>query len=60
MGRGARGRRKMAAAPIDRLLHDCHIVNFRGNSYRMRAHQELWRSMQRADGDASPAPGTET
>ena len=30
----------MAAALIDRLLHHCHIVNIRGNSYRMRAHQE--------------------
>ena len=28
----------MAAALIDRLLHHCHIVNIRGNSYRMRAH----------------------
>ena len=26
----------MAAALIDRLLHHCHIVNIRGNSYRMR------------------------
>ena len=50
----------MAAALIDRLLHHCHIVNIRGNSYRMRAHQDLWRSMQRADGDASPAPGRGT
>ena len=31
----------MAAALIDRLLHHCHIVNIRGNSYRMRAHQDL-------------------
>src|SRR3954471_6027419 len=28
----------MAAALIDRLLHHCHIVNVRGNSYRMRHH----------------------
>ena len=33
----------MAAAPIDRLLHHCHIVNIRGNSYRMREHQDLPR-----------------
>jgi len=33
----------MAAALIDRLLHHCHIVNIRGNSYRMRAHQDLLR-----------------
>jgi hypothetical protein len=31
----------MAAALIDRLLHHCHIVNIRGNSYRMRHHREL-------------------
>ena len=29
----------MAAALTDRLLHHCHIVNNRGNSYRMRDHQ---------------------
>ena len=34
----------MAAALIDRLLHHCHIVNIRGNSYRMRQHQNLMRS----------------
>jgi DNA replication protein DnaC len=31
----------MAAALIDRLLHHCHIVNIRGNSYRLRQHAEL-------------------
>ena len=35
----------MATALIDRLLHHCHIVNIRGNSYRMRRHSELWRSL---------------
>lgn len=33
----------MAAALIDRLLHHCHIVNIRGNSYRLKEHQELLR-----------------
>ena len=28
-------------ALIDRLLHHCHIVNIRGNSNRMRHHQDL-------------------
>ena len=50
----------MAAALIGRMLHHCHIVNIRGNIYHMRAHQKLWRSMQRAAGDASPAPRTGT
>ena len=36
----------MAAALIDRLLRHCHIVNIRGNSYRLREHQELWPCMQ--------------
>ena len=31
----------MAAALIDRLVHHCHIVNIRGNSYRMKNHQNL-------------------
>jgi DNA replication protein DnaC len=35
----------MAAALIDRLVHHCHIVNIRGNSYRMRHHQELHRAV---------------
>lgn len=44
----------MAAALIDRLLHDCHIVNIRGNSYRMRAHQDLLR-LTRHDEDSVQA-----
>ena len=39
----------MAAALIDRLMHHCHVVNIRGNSYRMRAHTDLWQSLQAAD-----------
>src|SRR5690242_15695455 len=35
----------MAAALIDRLVHHCHIVNIRGNSYRMRHHSELGRAL---------------
>lgn len=31
----------MAAALIDRLVHHGHLVNIRGNSYRMRRHAEL-------------------
>ena len=36
----------MAAALIDRLLHHCHLVNIRGNSYRMRQHTDLYRALQ--------------
>ncbi|MYC31788.1 MAG: transposase, partial [Chloroflexi bacterium] len=39
----------MAAALIDRLLHHCHIVNIRGNSYRMRAHQDILRPSRSDD-----------
>lgn len=36
----------MAAALIDRVLHHCHLVNIRGNSYRMREHTALHRTLQ--------------
>lgn len=42
----------MAAALIDRVLHHCHMVNIRGNSYRMRGHNELVRALQ-SDASAS-------
>ena len=35
----------MAAALIDRIVHHCHIVNIRGNSYRMRHHTELLNAL---------------
>jgi DNA replication protein DnaC len=35
----------MAAALIDRLVHHCHIVTIRGNSYRMRQHTDLWQAL---------------
>jgi DNA replication protein DnaC len=41
----------MAAALIDRLVHHCHIVNIRGNSFRMRHHSELSAALL-ADSDA--------
>ena len=36
----------MAASLIDRLLHRCHIVNIRGNSYRMRRHAKLSKTIR--------------
>ncbi|MDQ6635152.1 MAG: ATP-binding protein, partial [Gemmatimonadota bacterium] len=36
----------MASALIDRLVHHCHIVNIRGNSYRMRHHAEVSAALQ--------------
>lgn len=35
----------MASALIDRLVHHCHIINIRGNSYRMRHHTELRQAL---------------
>ena len=35
----------MAAALLDRLLHRCHMVNIRGNSYRMRRHVQLSKAI---------------
>ena len=43
----------MAAALIDRLVHHCHIVNIRGNSYRLRQHADVAR---RLHGSAPAAP----
>ena len=45
----------MAAALIDRLLHHCHIVNIRGNSYRLRHHAGLARAADAA-GPRGSAP----
>jgi DNA replication protein DnaC len=39
------GDEMMAAALIDRLVHHCHIVNIRGNSYRLRQHADLARRL---------------
>lgn len=45
----------MAAALIDRVLHHCHLVNIRGNSYRMREHADLLRALE-PTGSAKPRP----
>ena len=45
----------MAAALIDRVLHHCHIVNIRGNSYRMRQHNELWQQLKANSEESSAA-----
>jgi hypothetical protein len=45
----------MAAALIDRLVHHCHLVTIRGNSYRMRQHTVLWQALHTMpDSDAAP------
>lgn len=51
----------MAAALIDRLLHHCHIINIRGNSFRMRQHSDLWKQLHQipdgSEASASSPPG---
>ena len=51
----------MAAALIDRLVHHCHIVNIRGNGFRLRQHAELARRLHLLPDptphSASPPPG---
>lgn len=49
----------MATALIDRLLHHCHILNIRGNSYRMRQHADLWAQHRLPDGGSADAPRPE-
>ncbi len=39
----------MTNALIDRLVVHCHIVNIRGNSYRMRQHADLQHLLQPPD-----------
>ena len=47
----------MASALIDRLVHHCHIVNIRGNSYRMRQHADLQRLLSpHAISPSAPPP----
>jgi len=43
----------MAAALIDRVLHHCHIVNIRGNSYRMRQHTEVWQALRQSSEEST-------
>jgi DNA replication protein DnaC len=45
----------MAAALIDRLVHHCHLVTIRGNSYRIRQHAEVWLVLQAPQDPAPPA-----
>jgi DNA replication protein DnaC len=48
----------MAAALIDRLMHRCHVVNIRGNSYRMREHADLRLAVRRDADLEDPEPVT--
>jgi DNA replication protein DnaC len=44
----------MAAALIDRLVHHCHIINIRGNSYRMRQHSDLRQALYPQPDERAP------
>ena len=41
----------VASAIVDRLIHDAVVVNIRGRSYRMRAHQDAPLTLAAAPGD---------
>jgi DNA replication protein DnaC len=45
----------MAAALIDRLLHHCHVVSVRGNSYRMH-HTDLYPGFTGTHDAEDPQP----
>ena len=48
----------MAAALLDRLLHRCHIVNIRGNSWRTRHHAaELAKALEGQPSDDGSGDG---
>jgi DNA replication protein DnaC len=44
----------MASALIDRLVHHCHIVNIRGNSYRMKHHTALAAALRHTPDERAP------
>ena len=46
----------MATALIDRLVHHCHIVNIRGNSYRLKNHAELYNARRTSTTAAAKRP----
>ena len=46
----------LAAALLDRLLHRCHIVNIRDNSYRMRHHADLSKAIHPVAGPTRREP----
>jgi hypothetical protein len=41
----------VASAIVDRLIHNAVVVNIRGRSYRMRAHQDAPPTLAAAVGD---------
>ena len=44
-----------ASTVLDWLLHRCHIVNIRGNSFRMRRHMELSKAIHPTAAKAADA-----
>ena len=38
------------------LTIPCHVINIRGNSYRMREHSELWQALHPAGSDEPRPP----
>ena len=50
----------MAAALIDRILHHCHIVTIRGNSYRLCHHADLRSALRGPTAKPNEKGGRET
>ena len=50
----------MTAAPLDRLLHHCHLVIIRGNSYRMGDRRNLARALHQGPARKNPEQGPAT
>ena len=48
--------REVSPALIDRLVHHCHIVNIRGNSYRLKNHAELYNARRTSTTAAAKRP----
>jgi hypothetical protein len=50
------GDEMMATALIDRPVHHCHIVNIRGNSYRMKNQAEFYNARRTPPAAAPKRP----
>jgi hypothetical protein len=47
----------MSTTLIDLLVHHCHIVNIRGNSYRLKNHTELYNARRGGRDQTAFTPG---
>ena len=50
---------EVMTAHVDRLVHHCHIVNIRRNSYRLLEHADLARRLHGVDAGTAALPPTD-